>query len=170
MNWRWQQLVEWLDNPKLGAEIGVKEGRCISHLLNNFPGLTMYAIDPWEQQEDGAEDYSDWDFDRIYHEFKKNTQHVHDNIIECRCYSEDAAELVPDGVLDFVFIDAQHDYASVKRDIQLWLPKVKKGGMISGHDYNPDPNRNYGVIEAVDEIFGEIVTGADFTWMKRIHE
>jgi len=168
MMWRWHQLEQWLDNPKLGAEVGVKEGRCLSHLLRAFPGLSMYAVDPWESQAGGAEDYSEWDFDKIYQEYTSNTQGVRARVIELRKYSTEAAECVADASLDFVFIDAQHDYESVKTDIQAWAPKVRPGGLISGHDYDPDPVRNYGVIEAVTEIFDEVTTGANFTWCKRI--
>jgi hypothetical protein len=55
--------------------------------------------------------------------------------------SIEAAETYLDNSLDFVFIDAAHDYDSVKQDIISWLPKVKKGGIISGHDYPHLPVR-----------------------------
>jgi predicted O-methyltransferase YrrM len=55
--------------------------------------------------------------------------------------------------VDFVFIDADHEYDSVVKDINAWLPKIKQGGIISGHDYfNP-----CGVKKAVDEKFGNEV-------------
>jgi len=59
-----------------------------------------------------------------------------------------AAELYADQSLDFVFIDAAHDYASVKADVLAWLPKVKAGGTLAGHDYSNEP----GVQRAVDEL------------------
>lgn len=64
--------------------------------------------------------------------------------------SVDASKLYADGSLDFVFIDAEHDYANVRRDIDAWLPKVKPGGIISGHDHCPDFP---GVMQAVTETF-----------------
>lgn len=54
--------------------------------------------------------------------------------------------------LDMVFIDGDHSYEGVKADIEAWLPKVKPGGVICGHDYNRD---EYGVTRAVDELFGK---------------
>lgn len=52
--------------------------------------------------------------------------------------------------VDFIFLDADHSYESVKEDIEAWWPKLKKGGTFTGHDYNGDGN---GVKKAVDEFF-----------------
>jgi predicted O-methyltransferase YrrM len=60
-----------------------------------------------------------------------------------------AASLFENESLDFVFIDGNHWYDYVKKDIEAWLPKIKKGGIISGHDYEEN-----GVSTAVREIFG----------------
>ena len=65
-----------------------------------------------------------------------------------RSTSIEAAEVYPDDWFDVVYIDAAHDYDSVRADIDTWLPKVKPGGMICGHDYTAAWP---GVIEAVDE-------------------
>ena len=63
-----------------------------------------------------------------------------------------AAQDFADRSIDIVFIDAAHEYDPVKEDILAWLPKVKLGGILSGHDYLCD-----GVKKAVDEIFGNKV-------------
>jgi predicted O-methyltransferase YrrM len=65
--------------------------------------------------------------------------------------SLEASKLYEDESLDYVFIDAAHDYKSVKKDITAWLPKVKKGGILSGDDYL---QQHGGVVQAVNEIFG----------------
>jgi SAM-dependent methyltransferase len=69
--------------------------------------------------------------------------------------SVEAAALVPDGWADFVFIDAGHSYGAVKADIDAWLPKVRPGGWLGGHDHHP---RFPGVIRAVGERFGDRFT------------
>lgn len=68
--------------------------------------------------------------------------------------SSKAAERIEDGTCDVVFIDANHTYEFVKRDIAAWLPKAKAGGIICGHDYNEPWG---GVIQAVGEAFGDKV-------------
>lgn len=160
MSWRWEQVDRWLDKPLMGAEIGVKEGRFITHLLTVFPDLKMYAVDPWENQPNHNEDYIGWNWNTIYNEYQQRTKKMRDRVIELREFSETAASKVPDKSLDFVFIDAQHDYYSVKKDIELWEPKVKPGGLLCGHDYEP----NFpGVIQAVDEVFNAKI-GANAVW------
>lgn len=64
-----------------------------------------------------------------------------------------ASKRFKDNSLDFVFIDAAHDYESVKADILAWLPKVKNNGILAGHDYYPEHPEYCGVYQAVHEIF-----------------
>lgn len=64
--------------------------------------------------------------------------------------SLDASCHFPDQLLDFVFIDASHKYEPTKADIRLWWQKVKDGGTLAGHDYNP--NDGLEVKQAVDEV------------------
>jgi len=71
--------------------------------------------------------------------------------------SEKAAKFFANGSLDLVFIDGDHSYEMVKLDIELWLPKIKKGGIMCGHDYNwIGPDGYPGVQKAVDEKFNTI--------------
>jgi len=74
-----------------------------------------------------------------------------------RMTSEKAVTYFKDETLDFVYIDANHSYESCKQDIALWWPKVKKGGIFSGHDYLNEelPEGSFGVKRAVDEYIKE---------------
>jgi hypothetical protein len=56
-----------------------------------------------------------------------------------------------DASLDFCFIDANHKYECVSKDIDAWRPKVKPGGIFAGHDYTDWPG--FGVMRAVNERF-----------------
>lgn len=86
----------------------------------------------------------------IYNEYLSNIKKVNNQIETVRMLSYDAAKLYKNNSLDFVFIDASHDYENVKADILSWFPKVKQGGYIGGHDYN---DFHCGVVKAVTELF-----------------
>lgn len=157
---RWEQVAEWLDNPQFGVEVGSKHGRFSSYLLKRFPDLTMVMIDPMEIQPEGAETYGLWNWEKIEQELKANMTPFKGRYIHIRGYSENEAKHFEDGYFDFAFIDAQHDYISVKRDIELWTPKVN--GLMAGHDYCekfPD------VMRAVDESF-KVKMGDNDTWAR----
>jgi hypothetical protein len=76
-------------------------------------------------------------------------------------------ELDQDTKYDLIYIDGAHDYHNVKKDIINFLPKVKKGGYLTGHDYN---SADYGVIQAVNELFPQsnIEVFADSSWVIKI--
>lgn len=65
----------------------------------------------------------------------------------------EALSLIPDESLDFVYIDARHEYQYVKEDIEGWFKKVRVGGIVSGHDYVE--REGFGVIQAVSEFVNE---------------
>lgn len=75
-----------------------------------------------------------------------------------------AAETVPGGWADFVFVDAGHSYSAVKADLEAWEPKVRPGGWFGGHDYH---SNHPGVIRAVDERFGEVDLLEGWIWARR---
>ena len=71
--------------------------------------------------------------------------------------STEAAKRVPHHSLDFVYIDARHDYASVMEDLEAWFDKVRPGGIFAGHDYIDGmfPAGEFGVKSAVDKFFAQ---------------
>jgi predicted O-methyltransferase YrrM len=77
--------------------------------------------------------------------------------------TDEAASLFQDGSLDGVFIDADHTYEAVKMDIQNWMPKVRKGGILAGHDY---VETWPGVIEAVNESLRDFAI-TEQCWVKQ---
>lgn len=86
-------------------------------------------------------------------EFDRKTS-KYSNLKKFKGTSEEYAKTLLDESLDFIYIDALHEYEAVKKDIELWYPKVKKGGFICGHDYTDTPSY-FGVIPAVNEKFGK---------------
>ena len=76
--------------------------------------------------------------------------------------STESAKMFQDNGVDFVFIDAAHDYVSVQKDINVWLSKIKHGGILEGHDYG---NQETHVKKAVDDLLGNKIKVVDNTWI-----
>ena len=151
------------DNVTRGAEIGINEGRTACVVLREFPSLYLFMVDPWRVWEPetvyaqtckfGKRNQEQWC--NKEREAMDRVEPYKDRTIVIRMLSIDAAQFVLDGSLDYVFIDAAHDYDAVKLDIATWTPKVRTGGVIAGHDYDA-PKREramgqWGVKRAVDE-------------------
>jgi hypothetical protein len=75
-----------------------------------------------------------------------------------------AAPLVPDGSLDFAFIDAGHKYGCVRADLRAWWPKVREGGWLGGHGF---ASTHPGVVAAVTEKFGAVDVSDNNVWSVR---
>jgi hypothetical protein len=144
-----------------GAEIGVKTGKFSEHLLRGWKGAQLISIDPWLSDDPDAyvdrSNVSQDEFERYFNETKERLSAFGTRSKIWRLTSVEGAERVADGSLDFVYIDARHDYESVKEDLNAWFGKVKPGGIFAGHDYVDGmlPQGDFGVKSAVDEFFAE---------------
>ena len=86
-----------------------------------------------------------------------------------RLESTEACKLIPDQYFDFVYIDTSHFYEETKEDILAWLPKVRRGGILGGHDYDTPTKKHFGVRRAVDELFPDGVhTMGDMVWWRHV--
>lgn len=151
------------DAALIGIEIGVMTACGSVAMLDRLPNLMLCSIDPWKSFE-GAQ--FEAGRDQAYHD--ENFEHAKQRLagygkrsIILRMTS-DQAMLVAPGNVDFVFIDGHHEYSQVLKDIVNYLPKIRKGGIIAGHDYIQVPD----VTWAVEKIFKkeDIHSGEDFTW------
>jgi hypothetical protein len=144
-----------------GVEIGVQQGEFSETILKYWRGRHLISIDPW--REDAPEHYID---------IANVPQATHDSFFEAtrrrlakygerstiwRMTSTDAAPRIPRHALDFVYIDARHDYPSVLEDLEAWYPLVRPGGIIAGHDYIDGhfAAGEFGVKSAVDRFFAD---------------
>ena len=125
------------------VEIGVLEGQSLAYLIQEMiirgKNINIIAVDYFQKKSGNSLD-----------RFNKNMAKVQDKFRLIVGTSVNASKQIPDDSVDFVFIDAAHDYDNVRDDILAWQPKVKKGGVMAGHDYIPTYP---GVMRAVDEIF-----------------
>lgn len=119
---------------RVGVEIGVQRASFTRRLL--AAGLKVYGVDPWESYKDY---YVDEAFanrqQTIYEAALKNIEKYQDKCILIRKKSMDALSEFEDNSIDFVYIDGHHGFKYVTEDIYEWSKKVRKGGIISGHDY-----------------------------------
>jgi hypothetical protein len=145
--------VRYFDDGSKFVEVGCWKGRSVCFLgveINNSgKKISVDCIDHWlgsnEHQE--IENVKNND---LYEEFLSNIDPVKHILNPIRMSSLDAVKLYDDESLDFVFVDASHEYEDVKQDIEAWYSKVKKGGIFAGHDYHQSWP---GVMQAVDEFF-----------------
>jgi len=155
---------------KTYVELGTWKGYSISFLAKSIlnsekKDFKIYGVDLFEDSaihlRYGNEHLTPLvpEIYRIYNEVL--TQHgVRDIIEDIKGYSWEVAEKFEDDSVDFIFIDADHSYESVKKDIKAWWPKIKKGGVMSGHDYFSFS----GVRQAVDETFPNVKISSDRIW------
>jgi predicted O-methyltransferase YrrM len=146
------------------VEIGVWKGHSIVYLggLLNEREVNIHAVDLWGETYKYTDGPLKQQKEHVLEIFRQNVKNANlkNKINEIQKISWEASGDFDDESVDFVFIDADHTYESVVKDINSWLPKVRKGGMISGHDYfNP-----CGVKQAVDEKFGDRVKTYDSCW------
>lgn len=161
---------------EIGAYLGKSTAYLAVEIINSKKNIKLDVVDTWDGN-DGSDrgrwaDYSEdlkvgllTPTTDIFDKFKNNLSPVWYIINPVRSLSTNAADFYIDKSLDFVFIDANHIYQYIKTDIQKWLPKVKSGGFIGGHDYNP----SWGVIQAVAESFKQeeiIVIGG--SWLVHV--
>jgi len=140
----------YLGGAKIGAEVGVWKGDFSQELFNLIPKVKLYLIDPWKN----IPNYSTMSIkvsDECYEHMYQMVKALIDNrdVEILRMTSMEALPYVPDGSLDFVYIDANHKYDYVKADIKGWDKKVKLGGTVSGHDYDFG---HMDVVRAVHEV------------------
>lgn len=143
-----------------GLEIGVDEGDFSAQILEVAEPRQLHLMDPWEHHNDETYKDScygglergqremDEKYDKVLGRFQKEI--VSGKVVVHRVYSDMVDEL-KDSSLDWVYIDANHQYEFVAADLERCRRKVKGGGFILGDDYGINGWFNSGVTKAVDE-------------------
>jgi len=144
----YKDIVQSLPNGSNVVEVGVYEGKSLAYfmveMLRANKSFNVYAVDSFTFNDEQTNE-------NIEVVFRRNLASVIDKVNVIKGDSGLSAEQFEDESIDFLFLDADHVKSRVYSDIRAWLPKIKKNGIISGHDYC---EAHEGVIEAVDEIFG----------------
>jgi beta-1,4-mannosyl-glycoprotein beta-1,4-N-acetylglucosaminyltransferase len=130
-------------NSKI-VEVGSWKGRSsvFASRAASLSGSTLYCVDTWQGsfEESTAHPTVIEAKDRnVFLEFKRNIRlYGCDNVVVCRGDSVKTASSWSHGPIDFLFIDAGHDYESVLKDLKAWVPWVKPGGIVCGDDWHRD--------------------------------
>lgn len=164
-----QEFVATLPAGCVMAEIGCYAGESTRIFLAKAAQIT--CVDPWKNYLENANAYESVkadDMAAVEATFDQVQQECPDRIRKIKATSQEAVALFPDRTFDLVYIDASHEYLDVAADLMQWLPKVKRGGLIAGHDYHINrpgvPRAVYDILQAPDAVF------PDGTWVKRVGE
>jgi len=130
--------------PLVAVEVGVAAGVHAESILRALNMQRLFLVDPYLPYSENGRPVS---YTATFQEAIRRLQPFNDRIQFVRLPSEEAHVQIPSD-LDFVYIDGNHSYNHVKRDIDVFYPKVRNGGVIGGHDF---ANQHPGVVKAVCE-------------------
>lgn len=155
-------------------EVGCAFGRSVCYMATRIAesgkAIRLLCVDTWpadfpEGRPQNPE--NDWFYEAFLHNIETHLSDEERSVITvCRRRSDRAAGILARESADFVFLDAAHDEESVTADIAAWLPVVRQGGTIAGHDFS---EKFPGVEAAVRKAFGNNFERNGSVWMKAKH-
>lgn len=143
----------------VGVETGVEKGKNAQTMFEIIPNLKLYGVDSYKQHPQASYAYHaslrHWDENYLEGCKRQCLKRMNGrNFTLLQGFSENMADKLEDNSVDFVYLDADHSYDMVMLDIIKWGRKIKKGGIISGHDYYYDNDtslRRAKVTQAVND-------------------
>jgi len=154
-------LLELMPKNSICAEIGVWKGDFSKKILQIVQPKELHLIDPWKFESEqaynnawygrkiGSQDAMDQIYNFVIEQFRNEVKN--NRVFIHRDLSIKAGKSFTDNYFDWVYIDGNHLYEFVKKDLELFYIKVKKGGFITGDDYEEEGWWKGGVKKAVDE-------------------
>ena len=151
-------------------EIGVLKGYNARNFLKHLNINKIYLVDPFGGSEEKNYYSKDYDMSLCESQTRKLLKKYSDKTFFIKKYSDDAVDDIPEE-LDLIYIDGNHEYEYVKRDIENYYPKLKKGGILAG-DNITTPGCDSDVFRAVSEFSYENklyprITRTDFWFIKK---
>jgi len=157
-------LLAALPTGGVGAELGVYRGDFSARMLGIAAPRRLHLIDPWRYEiadtyrgtvyggrRGVSQAFMDAMHDAVLHRFAAEI--AAGRVVVHRAASAETSALFPDEYFDWIYIDGNHLYEFVRRDLELYHTKVKRGGLIAGDDYHRGGWWKGGVKRAVDEFF-----------------
>lgn len=162
------ELLKYLnDEIKLtgnGIEIGVQTGAFSQQILSLWKNCSkLYLMDCWQEQQnydDGANVESRIQ-DQLYRQVVRMFE-TNKKVEIIKDFTPQGASRFKDNYFSFIYHDANHSYEALKKDLEVWWPKLLPGGIYAGHDYGMDGHwdsfgikGDFGVTKAVTEFAQE---------------
>jgi hypothetical protein len=153
------QIINRFDDPKV-IEVGVEFGGYTDIYYDQVTSFNghIWLLDLW--QTEGNDEYfsqREGQVEEGYEKIKKKYSQK-ENVTLIKGSAFEKHEEFEDEFFDWIYIDCDHTYEGISKNIEVWWPKLKKNGVFSGHDYNPDPENEFydhmEINKAVDENFG----------------
>lgn len=149
-------MLNAMDLTGDGVEVGVQAGRFTEHLLRHSQLSRLFSVDPWMHWDSGYPDRANVpqaQQDSRYLETILRCAHFRTRSVVMRMTSAQASAHFAPASLDFVYIDANHSFEATAEDLDLWWPKLRRGGLMAGDDYLDGRvgEAEFGVKRAVDE-------------------
>jgi len=160
---------------EVGALFGASTSAMLVHIINSGKEMKLDVIDKWDGSvyPSASKDkrFTGWRKkygDDWFPRFEKNMRShgMFKMLTPYKMTSEEGSKLYQDESLDFVFLDADHNYPMIKLDVGLWWKKIKSGGILSGHDWR-NPGKENGVKRALKEQFGSFHTLENCWWVQK---
>lgn len=151
------KILNLIPEDAVVCEIGVWKGEFSDRILKEKKPKELHLVDPWKffpqyrtRWYGGAKARSQKDMNKIFKDVKKKFAN-NKNVFIHRTTSEKASRKFKDDYFDFIYIDGNHSYEFVKKDLENYFPKLKKGGVVAGDDYFWREGIKFPVREAVKE-------------------
>ena len=147
------------------VELGVRSGDTYFFLLEKCPGIRLVGVDIWDKipYQYSKNQLTDWPNTKIELAVRSRAKHFGMRAMLLKGLTDDVVVGFIDASLDLIFIDADHTYDSVSKDILNWRPKLRRGGFLTGHDIDWP-----GVKKAVDEHIINYDIGPDNVWYVQV--
>jgi hypothetical protein len=161
-------IISQMDSPVI-CEVGVRFGDNLDNMITNNV-KSAYGVDIWRNTGETGQNDNEYSQEELDEQYKNILlKYKEDSRIKIiRDFSVEAAKSFEDGFFDFIYIDADHTYQGCYDDLIAWYPKLKKGGIMSGHDYIDGDYTlaighkvRFGVIDAVSDFRREFNIGDD---------
>ena len=133
----YKKMVERFNSGSHFVEVGAFLGKSAVfmgvEIINSGKNIKFDCVDHWQGSEE-HNDNENINIETLYEDFLKNIEPVKKVINPIKMNSIEASKLYKPNSIDFIFIDASHDNASVKADLTYWMPRLKDNGVIAGDD------------------------------------